>query len=315
MAESASLAAQESLYIVGHPIAHSKSPAMYNAVYERLGLPWHYGFADLASAEEAQQFLRDEPYLSVNITTPYKPVAFEAATVLAASAKLARGVNVLVRKVDALIGYNTDGEGCVMALERAGVDLAGARVVVCGTGPTSLSIFHSLVQAGPAEVALIGRSKSRTQQVLETYAKAYYDLAHATIDLPSPRPGRPSFKEALEQVRFTYGSYDSARGALQKADVIVDATPLGMNPGDPAPFDPTLISSQQTIMDVVYGHGMTALLAEASARGAKTLDGSSMLVGQAVATLGIVLDIAGVSCELSTEELFEIMSAAAGFTA
>lgn len=60
----------------------------------------------------------------------------------AASATLAHGANVLVNKDGALIAYNTDGQGCVAYLERAGVDFRGASVVVCGTGPTSLSILH-----------------------------------------------------------------------------------------------------------------------------------------------------------------------------
>ena len=80
----------ESLYLLGHPIAHSSSPAMYNAVYERLGLPWRYGLADCATEEEARSFVEARGFLSINITTPYKPLAFEAATAKAATAKLAR---------------------------------------------------------------------------------------------------------------------------------------------------------------------------------------------------------------------------------
>ena len=59
----------EHLYILGHPIAHSKSPVMYNAVYERAGLPWHYGTADLATRAEAEAFLAARDFLSINITT------------------------------------------------------------------------------------------------------------------------------------------------------------------------------------------------------------------------------------------------------
>ena len=122
----------ESLYLLGHPIAHSSSPAMYNAVYERLGLPWRYGLADCATEEEARSFVEARGFLSINITTPYKPLAFEAATAKAATAKLAQGANVLVKKGDALIGFNTDGQGCVAYLERTGFCFAGKRVAVCG---------------------------------------------------------------------------------------------------------------------------------------------------------------------------------------
>ena len=101
----------ERLYILGHPVAHSKSPVMYNALYERLGLPWTYALADFAALDAARAFLDAREFLSVNITTPYKPLAFQAATRKAASAQLAQGANVLVRKDDQLIGFNTDGDG------------------------------------------------------------------------------------------------------------------------------------------------------------------------------------------------------------
>ena len=133
----------ERLYLLGHPIAHSLSPAMYNAVYERLGLPWRYDLADCATEAEAQSFVDARDFLSINITTPYKPLAYQAATAKAATAKLAQGANVLVKKGNALIGFNTDGQGCVSYLERTGFSFAGKRVAVCGTGPTALSILHA----------------------------------------------------------------------------------------------------------------------------------------------------------------------------
>ena len=147
----------EKLYVLGHPVSHSKSPVMYNAVYKKAGLDWHYGLMDVPTVPEAEAFLAARDFLSINITTPYKPEAFAAADVWAASAMLAHGANVLVNKDGALIAYNTDGQGCVAYLERAGVDFRGTSVVVCGTGPTSLSILHAVAQAGPDEVILIGR--------------------------------------------------------------------------------------------------------------------------------------------------------------
>ena len=148
----------ERLYLLGHPISHSKSPAMYNAVYASMGVDWRYELADLATEAEARAFLDAREFASINITTPYKPLAFEYATAQAASAKLARGANLLVRKGDALIAFNTDGEGCVDYLRRCGFAFPGSRVVVCGTGPTSLAILHACAVAGAADVVLLGRN-------------------------------------------------------------------------------------------------------------------------------------------------------------
>lgn len=303
----------EKLYVLGHPVAHSKSPAMYNVVYPKLGLNWHYGLKDCESAEEAEAFLAARDFLSINITMPYKPHALAAADVRAASAKLAGGANVLVRKGEALVAYNTDGQGCVAYLERCGVRFAGARVVVCGTGPTSLAILHAAAQAGAAEVCLLGRDAARAQATLDGYLKLFGELAYATFDLPAAYAHHRSFRETYEQALFAAGSYGDEAERIAGADLIVDATPLGMKPGDPAAFDTSLLHAGQTVFDVVYGHGETALAAAARAAGVRFIDGPGMLVGQAVATVRIVCDLAGVECSLSDDELFELMAEAAGF--
>lgn len=304
----------ERLYILGHPIAHSKSPVMYNAVFKKVGLPWTYGFMDLPEASQAEQFLAERDFLSINITTPYKPEAFAAADVKAASAQLAHGANVLVNKAGTLIAYNTDGQGCVAYLEREGVSFRGKKVVVCGTGPTSLSLLHAVAQAGPSEVLLVGRAVPRAHEVLRTYVDELGALVGRTVDMPALKEHHLSFAELYRQVDFKYGSYDTSRQAIAAADIILDATPLGMNEGDPTPFDPALLSARQTVFDVVYGHGETALVAAARAAGCRTFDGAGMLVGQAVVTVGILRDIAEEpKLDLPDTELFALMAEAAGF--
>lgn len=307
-ADAASAAAASQLYILGHPIGHSKSPAMYNAAYERLGLPWHYGFMDCATAEEAEAFLGRRAFLSINVTTPYKPQAAAAADALAPEAQLARGANLLVREGGTLVGHNVDGAGCVGYLLREGVALAGVPVAVCGTGPTALAIMHACALELPDRVTLLGRDAVRAQQVLSGYLACAQGIIHA---------GDPARAERLravyDQVLFQASSYDAGRDALASADVVIDATPLGMSPGDPAPFDTALLSGRQTVFDVVYGHGQTALLAAAQAAGARALDGRGMLVAQAVASLRLVMAAAGRSCAATFDELFSIMAAAAGF--
>ena len=304
----------ESLYILGHPIGHSKSPVMYNAVYEKAGLDWHYGFADVPTAAEAEAFLAARDFLSLNITTPYKPEAFAAADVKAASASLAHGANVLVNHGGALIAYNTDGQGCVAYLEGAGVSFAGKSVVVCGTGPTALSILHAVAQAGPADVLLLGRDRDRAHRVMRTYADELGALVGRTVDMPAFKEGHLSFAEVYKQGDFRFGSYDTSRQALAAADIVIDATPLGMNPGDAAPFDTALLHGGQTVFDVVYGHGETALAKAARAAGCTFFDGAGMLVGQAVVTVGILRDITGVAAlGIPEDELFRIMADAAGF--
>ena len=93
-----------------------------------------------------------------------------------------------------------------------------------------------------------------------------------------------------------------------------------MKAGDPAPFDTTLLSADQTVFDVVYGHGETALARAARAAGCRFFDGAGMLVGQAVVTVCILRDITGtpvIECynksDVAEDELFRLMADAAGF--
>lgn len=298
----------ERLYVLGHPIGHSKSPAMYNAAYAHLGLPWRYGFMDCADEGEARAFLAERDFLSVNITTPYKPLGVAEADRLAPEAFLAHGANLLVREGAALVAHNVDGVGCVGYLRREGVSFADAAVALCGTGPTALSILHACLLERPRRVTLLGRDGARARAVLERFRAEAREARRATGE-----PARDALDDALGAVALEALSYDEGRAALAEAGLVLDATPLGMAAGDPAPFDPALLHGGQTVFDVVYGHGTTALVAAARQAGARALDGQGMLVAQAVASLRLVCEAAGVEVAASFDELFRAMAQAAGF--
>lgn len=295
-----------SMFVLGHPVGHSKSPAMMGAAFRAMGLDWEYGLADCASEDEARSFVAARGFRALNVTMPYKRLAFELATAPAATARLARGANVLIPLGAELAAFNVDGQGCVAFLEHEGVSFAEARVAVCGTGPTSLAILHAAAQAGAAETTLLSRSVERARAALEGYARDFAELVDATVDMPAAHEHHRSFRETYECVSLACGTYDEAASALAAADVIVDATPLGMTAGDSAPFDVSLLHENQTILDVVYGHGETPLLAAARAAGCTAYDGAGMLASQAALTLGIVCDVAGVQ-PLPYDELFNLM--------
>ena len=303
----------EKLYILGHPVSHSKSPAMYEAAYSKLGLDWEYGFMDLPTKQEAEAFLASNDFLSLNITTPYKPQAYDAAEIKASTAQLAHGVNLLANKNGTLLGFNVDGQGAVRFLEREGVRFMGAKVAVCGTGPTALSILHACVLAGAREVLLLGRDKERSKLTLEKYADEYRHLASTAIPMPSADDDHLSFGEAYENASFKFGSYETSKKAIAASDVIVDATVLGMKEGDPAPFDTSLLHEGQVVMDTVYGHGETALIRAAKEAGCLAYDGAGMLVSQAALTAITLFEVFNVPVDARYDSLFDIMSEAAGF--
>lgn len=286
------------LYVLGHPVAHSKSPAMHNALYRELGLSWRYDLRDAPQEQDAQEFLAAAEFLGINVTMPYKPHAFQAAQVRDASAVLAQGANVLVHEDRGLTCYNMDGLGCMAYLRHAGAQLPGARVAVCGTGPTSLAIAHAAAKEGAAQVLLLGRSAIRARAAME----GYLERLASTQDAP-----------LAGEVDFAASSYDQAQEQLAQATVIVDATPLGMKPGDPAPFNTQVLHQGQFVFDAVYGHGQTALAAAACGAGCTFADGSGMLVGQAVLGAQIFLRAAGWDGDLDFGWAFSIMARAAGF--
>lgn len=293
----------ERLFVLGHPVAHSKSPVMHNAAYRACGLRWEYGLADIACADEAECFVRSRAYVGLNVTTPHKPVALACADVADPSATLAGGANTLVNEGGRLHAYNTDGLGCVSYLRRVGVRVAGERIVVCGTGPTSLAIMAACAEEG-AQVVVLGRDAARSREAVERWRQARLLLA-----AEGERPIAP--------LRGTVagGSYGEGADLIREAALVCDATPLGMKAGDPAPFDVALLHEGQFVFDVVYGHGETALARAARKAGCAFRSGEGMLVGQAAASARLFMVGAGVSDVPSFACLFDVMAAAAGLSA
>lgn len=299
---------EQRLYLLGHPVGHSKSAVMYNAVYEAAGLPWRYELLDCPTEEDARAVLDGRDFLQVNITTPYKPLAFHAADDRSGEARLADGANVLVNRDGRLIAHNTDGAGCTGFLAQRGFSFAGSRVAVCGTGPTARSILGACVQAGAADVLLLGRDGARARAVLDEWRACRGWLERvAGWPAPAARVRAASYAEAAEP------------GWISAADLVVNATPLGMNAGDPAPFDAALFQPGQWAFDCVYGHGETAFVSAARAAGCRACDGAGMLVGQAVETVHIVARAvggaeAGALDAIDDDRMFQIMAEAAGFS-
>ena len=279
--------------VLGHPVAHSKSPAMHNALYRACGLDWEYGLADYATESEARAFLARGDWRVLNITMPYKPLALEAADVPSAAAQIVGGANVLIRDGSgALLADNTDGAGCVAYLQRCGVRVEGARVSVCGTGPTAISIMHACACAQASGIVLFGRDALRTAAALERYAERLHD-------------GMPS--------RISARAYGDFPEGIEASDITIDATSLGMHAGDPAPFDTGLLHAGQGVLDVVYGHGETALARAARAAGCTVFDGAGMLVGQAVETVRDMEELLDDFPVPEDLDVFGIMAAGAGF--
>jgi shikimate dehydrogenase len=240
-----------SVYLLGHPVAHSLSPAMHNAAFAALGLPHRYETRDvephrLADVVEA---LRADDVLGANITIPHKEAAVRLVDELAEDARRIGAVNTVVRRSSRLVGDNTDGYGFTRALAAAGVDVKGKDVMLLGAGGAARACVSALGSARIVTVAARGLDRATA-------------LATAA--------GRP----------FRGIPWADAR-RLERMDVLVNATPIGLHEEDLlAEFAFAEIPS--VVVDLVPTRAETPLVRRArEAQHVRVVDGLSMLLHQA----------------------------------
>ena len=269
------------MMLLGKEIAHSLSPVMYGAAFKAAGLDWDYELKDVATEEEALALITDGDWVAMNVTTPYKGLALEAAVKGETSAQAAGGANLLVRSEEGILAFNTDGTGCTAFLSRNGIYPQKCNVAVCGTGPTARAIVYALSCAGVQRVAIFSRDKDRAVKAAQSTCGGVFAQ-----------------------------TYEDGIQFLMEADVIIDATTLGMHPGDPAPFDTAILAPRQTVLDVVYGHGETALVKAAREKGCKVFDGEGMLLLQAAVSLQTVLSVHKDEAHMAFVAAYDAMKAA-----
>lgn len=242
--------------IVGNPVSHSLSPRIHNAAYRELGVPALYlpfhteSFGDfwLEVVESGALEELGLPIRGLSVTAPYKEAALAVAGAESPRAGLIGAANTLVRNQGVWEAEATDPDGVVLPLRERGLPVEGRAAAVVGTGGAGRSAAAGLVTAG-AGVTLVNRGSERGLQ------------ASTLLSLPF-----------LPLSDFDPSQYD----------ILVNATSLGRKDGEPLPFRVDALRPGAVVIDMVYGDGPTPLLREAAARGAVTIDGREVLLGQAV---------------------------------
>jgi len=164
------------LALIGDPVAHSRSPALQRAFLAAAGIEGTYDLIRTATGEAARTIdaLRTQGYHGLNVTTPLKEEAFARADWRDANALASGAVNTLVLG-ETIEGHNTDGIGALGALADAGLcDVAGARILVLGAGPTARSIIAALL-AADAGVYFWNRTAARAEVLLRELAALPYE--------------------------------------------------------------------------------------------------------------------------------------------
>jgi len=254
--------------VIGWPLEHTLSPAMHNAVYEDLELDWVYvplPVQDEPGLMRVIAAIRVLPFVGFNITMPFKQSMLAMCDEVAMMAKMAGAVNT-VHVVDGrLIGYNTDGRGLVESVEtELGFSPEGKDVVLLGAGGAAGAATVSLILAKVASITVVNRSVERAEELIgriEAHARGAVCRAAALGS------------DAEEWVR--------------SADLVVNATPLGMKPDDPTPVPIEWLGPGQSVIDMIYGPEPTRLVSEAIERGASAIGGLGMLVAQGATAVDI----------------------------
>jgi len=246
--------------VFGCPIAHTVSPAMHNAAFAALGLDWCY-LPFLVQPERLEAAVRGLPALGirgVNVTIPHKGAVLPLLDELEEQARLIGAVNTIDQREGKLKGYNTDGEGFLRALRGAGFEPAGCRAVVLGAGGSARAVTAALIQAGAREICLVCRTLSRG----EAAARGLRSRGTGSVAV---LPWEPASMEA----------------ALGQAELLVNATPIGMHPQPEAsPVPGSLLRPGLAVFDLVFNPAETRLVREAEKRGARGVGGVVMLVQQ-----------------------------------
>ncbi len=238
--------------VIGSPVRHSMSPTIHNAAFAALGLDWAYLAFEVAPGQAARALdaMRTLGLGGLSVTMPHKLDVAAAVDELTPAAAALGAANTVVPLGDGrLLGDNTDGAGFVDSLRAAGVEPAGRRVVLVGAGGAARAVAVALAAAGVTDLAVVNRTPER--------AIAVAALAGAV------------------------GRVGDAAADLAAADLIVNATSVGMGASGGLPFDPAGLHAGQAVADLVYHPLETPLLAAARAAGATPVDGLGMLVHQA----------------------------------
>lgn len=238
--------------IFGYPVEHSLSPNMHNAAFSRLGLdmcyvPFKVAPQDLPAAVNA---IRALGMLGVNTTVPHKENVLVLLDEVDKEALFIGAVNTIVNKEGRLKGYNTDGRGFMSSLAEENISIDNKDVLIIGSGGAARAISYYLSEKA---------SK----------------LSMFDID----RPKAQKLVEDLSKIRNNVTLLDDITKA-GKPDIIINATPLGLKDTDSLPYDTNLINSEMVVCDLIYKE--TPILKKARANGAKTINGSGMLLWQGV---------------------------------
>ncbi|XES76616.1 MAG: shikimate dehydrogenase [Candidatus Bathyarchaeia archaeon] len=249
--------------VIGDPIEHTLSPALQNAAFQALNLDDVFlAFHVLPSqVEAAMNGVRSLGIRGLNVTMPHKKAVIPFLDEVDETAQFLESVNTIFNDNGKLRGFSTDGTGAHRALEENGAELAGKKLVLLGAGGAAKAIAYALAREVDELVLL-----NRTPQKLAGLAETLNQKFRKKVAVASTAP-------------------DDIRQNLQDADILINATNVGMQPQPRLSLvKPEWLTSRLTVMDIVYNPLETQLAKDAKTAGARVVSGVEMLLYQGAAS-------------------------------
>ncbi len=248
--------------LYGHPVGHSLSPALHNAAFDALDLPYVYVAHDVqpGCVARALDGIRVMGYRGLSVTIPHKVEAMQGVDDVDPIAQGIGCINTVVNDNGRLVGYNSDGLGALGALRDAGADPEGEKVLLLGSGGAARAIAISVArEAPPKELRILGVQMDELNRLVQDVAACG---AASVI-------GQELTDSTLE-------------AAMIQGDILLHCSPIGMHPHEGNSLvPPRMLRESMVVFDAVYNPRRTQLLQDAAAAGCRTIEGIEMFLGQA----------------------------------
>lgn len=254
------------LGLIGSPVGHSGSPAMYNYCFEKLGLDYAYLAFDIKvdEVEKAIEAIKTFRMRGCNVTMPCKNETVKYMDELSPAARIIGAVNTIVNEDGRLIGHITDGKGFVDNLRDHGVEIAGKKIIVCGGGGAAAAIQVQCALEGAREISVFNIKDAFFERTLQLAEKIRQEKPECIVNV------------------YDIADIEKMREEIASSDILANATIVGMKPMDNESVvkDVTMYHPGLVVVDAVYNPKETKILREAKAAGCTCIDGQGMLVWQ-----------------------------------
>lgn len=265
------------LALIGSPVGHSGSPAMYNYSFQKLGLDYAYLAFDI-KVDEVKDFIDSMRLLKMkggNVTMPCKTEAAKYMDELSPAAKIIGAINTIVNDNGKLIGHITDGEGFINNLRDHGVEIKGKKITIAGGGGAATAIQVQCALDGAREITIFNIKDKFFEKTLETAKKI-----------------REAVPECIVNV-YDIADTKKMTEEIQSSDIFANATIVGMKPMDNQSVvkDLSAFHKNLVVADAVYNPEETKLLREAKEAGCTCIGGKGMLLWQGVAAFKLYMGV------------------------